>query len=261
MNYEKLVKLLNDLAQEFLVMESSELDIPTAGKFLNQLEEILAQARALKVDPIKGCVSTLSSILERIIMDTIQDKAAAISMLEDGIYLMQDISGSGHVHKDVDHPLGTLLYTVSCMHCMTVSLAEGGRGLGAMWGRKLALQMLDFVEFPMPVDTPARNLNTVQLKRLDLARALASKPRLLLLDELAAGLTTGELGDLMTIIRKIRDSGVTIILIEHIMRVIMGLSDRIAVIYYGAKIADGPTMEVAQDPRVAEAYLGEEYDL
>ena len=94
MNYEKLVKLLNDLAQEFLVMESSELDIPTAGKFLNQLEEILAQARALKVDPIKGCVSTLSSILERIIMDTIQDKAAAISMLEDGIYLMQSIADS-----------------------------------------------------------------------------------------------------------------------------------------------------------------------
>lgn len=94
MNYEKLVKLLNDLAQEFLVMESSELDIPTAGKFLNQLEEILAQARALKVDPIKGCVSTLSSILERIIMDKIQDKAAAISMLEDGIYLMQSIADS-----------------------------------------------------------------------------------------------------------------------------------------------------------------------
>jgi branched-chain amino acid transport system ATP-binding protein len=127
--------------------------------------------------------------------------------------------------------------------------------------RSHAREMLAFVEFPMPETTPADQLNTVQLKRLDLARALASEPRLLLLDELAAGLTTGELGDLMDIIRKIRDSGVTIILIEHIMRVIMGLSDRIAVIYYGAKIAEGPTMEVAQDPKVAEAYLGEEYDL
>jgi hypothetical protein len=54
----------------------------------------------------------------------------------DGTYLMQDISGTSHVHKDVDHPLGTLLYTVSCMHCMTVSLAQGGEGLGAMWGEE-----------------------------------------------------------------------------------------------------------------------------
>lgn len=127
--------------------------------------------------------------------------------------------------------------------------------------RGFAQEMLDFVEFPMPASTPAQNLNTVQLKRLDLARALASKPQLLLLDELAAGLATGELGDLMDIIRKIRDNGVTIIMIEHIMRVIMGLCDRLAVIYYGAKIAEGQTQEVARDPKVAEAYLGEEFDL
>ena len=60
----------------------------------------------------------------------------------DGVYLMQDISGTGHVHRDVDHPLGTLLYTVSCMHCMTVSLAQGGEGLGAMWGEAKTLDYL-----------------------------------------------------------------------------------------------------------------------
>jgi branched-chain amino acid transport system ATP-binding protein len=126
---------------------------------------------------------------------------------------------------------------------------------------EIAAEMLDFVEFPMPKDTRAEQLNTVQLKRLDLARALACRPKLLLLDELAAGLTTGELGDLMTIIRKIRDSGVTIFMVEHIMRVIMGLCDRLAVIQYGTKIAEGPTQQVATDPKVLQAYLGEDHNL
>jgi branched-chain amino acid transport system ATP-binding protein len=150
---------------------------------------------------------------------------------------------------------------LTALENVLVAATFGNRPGAAPHPRRLAEEILDFVEFPMPKNTPAQNLNTVQLKRLDLARALASKPRLLLLDELAAGLTTGELGYLMDIIRKIRDSGVTIIMIEHIMHVIMGLCDRLAVIYYGAKIAEGPTLEVARDPKVAEAYLGEEYQL
>lgn len=125
------------------------------------------------------------------------------------------------------------------------------------WAREL----LDYVEFPMPAETLAQNLNTVQLKRLDLARALASKPKLLLLDELAAGLATGELDELMNIIRRIRDSGVTILMVEHIMRVIMGLCDRIQVIQYGTPIANGSPEEVASDPVVIKAYLGEDYIL
>ena len=117
-------------------------------------------------------------------------------------------------------------------------------------------QMLEFVEFPVSEKTISENLNTMQLKRLDLARALASQPKLLFLDELAAGLTTGELSDIIAIIRKIQDSGVTILMVEHIMELIMNVCDRLVCIQFGTKIAEGPTKEVARDPAVTEAYLG-----
>jgi len=118
--------------------------------------------------------------------------------------------------------------------------------------------MLAFVEFPAAEDTVSEMLNAVQLKRLDLARALASEPELLFLDELASGLTEVELTEMIAIIAKIRDKGVTIVMVEHIMQVIMNLCDRLAVLQFGNKIAEGPTSEVTQDTAVKEAYFGTE---
>jgi branched-chain amino acid transport system ATP-binding protein len=124
---------------------------------------------------------------------------------------------------------------------------------------RFAEEMLEFVAFPAPYQTIASSLTTAQLRRLDMARALASGPKLLLLDETAAGLTPNELADLQKLVFKIRDQGTTILIVEHLMRLIMQLCDRIIVLQYGHKIADGTPVEIANDEKVADAYLGEKY--
>ena len=131
-----------------------------------------------------------------------------------------------------------------------------GRGTGGVTPREKAAEMLEFTEFPLSHDTLAHDLNTIQLKRLELARALATGCNLLLLDEVAAGLTPAELDVMSVLIRKIRDRGITIIMVEHLMKLIMGVCDRIAVLYFGEKIADGTPTEITRNKKVEEAYLG-----
>lgn len=122
-----------------------------------------------------------------------------------------------------------------------------------------AAELLRFADFYHRKDMPAGDLPIADRKRLELVRALATEPSLLLLDEVMAGCNPREVDEMLALLRRVRDRGVTLIVVEHVMRAVMTLCDRIALLHHGEKIAEGTPAEIASDERAIKAYLGEEY--
>jgi branched-chain amino acid transport system ATP-binding protein len=165
-------------------------------------------------------------------------------------YLAQ--RGLARTHQIVK-PLNDLMVIENVM----VGACFGREGHNLKEARNIASEVLEFVGLANRSNQLAASLNVAQKKRLELARALASRPYLLLLDEVLAGLNPSEISTMVETIRKIRQQGVTIIMIEHVMHAVMNVSERMIVLDYGQQIAEGTPDEIASNEKVIQAYLGD----
>ena len=160
--------------------------------------------------------------------------------------------GISRTHQIVK-PLNDMTVRDNC----TVGACFGRENLSLAKARKVADEVIEFLGLSDRRDVLAAHLTIAGKKRLEVARALCARPMLLLLDEVLAGLNPSEVDQMIEVVRQIRGRGVSILIIEHLMQAIMSLSDRIVVLNFGEKLAEGRPQEVANDPVVVEAYLGD----
>jgi len=172
-----------------------------------------------------------------------------ISGLPPYVIVRRGLSRTHQIVKPLNH--------MTVMRNVMVGASFGPQNLSLVEAGKVAEESIEFSGLSEYKNVLAGKLNIALKKRLEVARALAARPKLLLLDEVLAGLNPSEVDKMLDVIRSIRDRGISILMIEHIMRAIMSLSDRIVVINFGQKLAEGSASEVANNTQVIEAYLGD----
>jgi len=177
-------------------------------------------------------------------------------------FLGEDVTGAKTyemAHKGLarTHQIVKPLNELSVRENVIVGACFGREGHGLGKAGQIADEVLNFVGLAGRSDQLAASLNVAQKKRLEMARALAARPYLLLLDEVLAGLNPSEIAEMVETVWKIRDQGITIIMIEHVMHAVMNVSDRMLVLDFGKQIAEGTPKEIQNNPRVIEAYLGD----
>jgi branched-chain amino acid transport system ATP-binding protein len=155
------------------------------------------------------------------------------------------------------HQIVKPLNELSVRENVTVGACFGRENKRLADANRVAGEVLQFVGLAERGDQLAGSLNVAQKKRLEMARALAARPYLLLLDEVLAGLNPSEISRMVETVRKIREQGITIIMIEHVMHAVMNVSDRVIVLDYGQQIAEGSPEEIVNNPQVIQAYLGD----
>jgi branched-chain amino acid transport system ATP-binding protein len=178
------------------------------------------------------------------------------------IYKGENVTGKrtydmAHLGMARTHQIVKPLSDLSVIENVIVGACFGGAGKGLGDASKVADEVMEFLGIADRAEQLAGSLNVAQKKRLELARALAAEPDLLLLDEVLAGLNPSEIANMVETVKRIRDRGVTIIMIEHVMHAVMNVSDRMIVLDYGELIAEGTPEEIQNDERVIEAYLGD----
>ncbi len=178
------------------------------------------------------------------------------------LFMDQDITAKKSYHiarlgLARTHQIVRPLNDLSVRENVMAGACYGREGLGLRRAADVADEVIEFVGLGERTGQLAGSLNVAQKKRLEMARALAARPYLLLLDEVLAGLNPSEIAQMVETVRHIRDRGITIIMIEHVMHAVMNVSERIIVLDYGKQIAEGTPDEVANDPDVIEAYLGD----